>query len=320
MLGAAALVALAGCASTPAPLAASEQAARGAAASEGAAGELVLRVEGDRNLFLLGEVHDNPAHHAIRLRAFERLLASGVRPALLMEQLDRDRQPDIDRLRAARPAAGAAALVDAAGGMPGWDRRAYEPFIALALAHDLPVVAANVSRADARRVIADGLASAGFDAGVPADVAAAHAAEIVDSHCGLVDRPTAERMARAQAARDQEMARLIARHADRGAVLLAGIGHVRKAVGVGRWLPAELRRRTVSVGLTEAGDDGDVGRFDRVVVTAAHERADPCAAAAPAAPATPASPTSPAAPTSSAAPATPATLTTPAAPTSKASQ
>jgi hypothetical protein len=47
----------------------------------------------DRPWCLLGEVHDNAAQHALRLRAFEALLATGARPALAMEQFDRNRQP-----------------------------------------------------------------------------------------------------------------------------------------------------------------------------------------------------------------------------------
>ena len=103
----------------------------------------------DRPLVLLGEVHDNAAQHALRLAAFEDLLARGARPALVMEQFDRDRQADIDRLRATRTSADADALIAAAGG-PGWQWPYYRPFIELALRYGLPIVAANVGREEAR--------------------------------------------------------------------------------------------------------------------------------------------------------------------------
>ena len=230
-----------------------------------------------QRIVLLGEVHDNAGQHALRLAAFRALLESGARPALLLEQIDRDRQGDLDRARAARAPPSASALVDAVGGLPGWERRFYEPFIALALAHELPIVAANVGRADARRVMSEGLAATGFDARVPADVNAAHVQDIVDAHCGQVDRASAERMAAAQAARDQEMARLVARYADRGVVLLAGNGHVRRDVGVVRWLPAELRAQTHVYGFVEAGATPGGAAFDQQVVTAPQDRPDPCA-------------------------------------------
>jgi hypothetical protein len=60
-----------------------------------------LRLE--RPVVLLGEVHDHPQQHALRAEAFAALLATGARPALVMEQFDRERQGDIERARAERP-------------------------------------------------------------------------------------------------------------------------------------------------------------------------------------------------------------------------
>ena len=102
--------------------------------------------------------------------------------------------------------------------------------------------------------------------------------EIVDSHCGKVDRQSAARMADAQAARDQEMARLVARYADRGVMLLAGNGHVRKDIGVVRWLPPALQAETRAFGF-EGDAAADAGVFDRTVATRVQaDRPDPCAA------------------------------------------
>jgi uncharacterized iron-regulated protein len=229
----------------------------------------------DRPIVLLGEVHDNAEQHALRLRAFKALLASGARPALALEQFDRERQPDIDRLLTRRPRPTAADVVAVAGGS-GWRWEYYLPFIALALEHGLPVIAANVSRDDARRVMRDGLAAHGFDAAVPDELLAALAAQIEASHCGMLDAATAGRMALAQVARDQFMARVLQANAGRGVVLLAGNGHVRTDVGVPRWLSAELRRRSLAVGVLEEGDA--TAAFDRRVFTAPHTRPDPCAA------------------------------------------
>ena len=261
-----------------------------------------------RRLWLLGEVHDNAAQHALRLDAFKALLARGARPALLMEQFDRERQGDIDRARAAQPPPDADALIAAAGGARQWNWAFYRPFVQLALEYDLPLLAANVSRQDARGVMAQGLAATGFDAAVPADLAQAHAQAIESSHCGQVDRSTANRMATAQIARDQFMAQLVEAHAARGVVLLAGNGHVRIDIGVPRWLSRAARERSVAVGYVERGEappveqgeappveQGEVppveqgeappveqgeappAAFDRVVVTPRQVREDPCA-------------------------------------------
>lgn len=226
----------------------------------------------ERPVVLLGEVHDNAAAHALRLASFEALLARGARPALVMEQFDRERQGALDAARAA--GGDADALIAAAGG-PGWDWSFYRPFVAAALRAGLPIVAANVSRADARLVMRDGLAAQGFDAAVPAPVLDALAGEIEGSHCGQLDAAMARRMALAQVARDQSMARALEAHAAGGAVLLAGNGHVRTDVGAPRWLSAATRARSEAIGVVEAGDE--VSAFDRRVEVPRQNRADPCA-------------------------------------------
>lgn len=234
---------------------------------------------GERPILLLGEVHDHVALHAERLAAFDALLATGARPAIVMEPFDRARQPLIDRLRA--EGADAARLVAEAGGA-GWDWAFYRPYVERALAHGLPLIAANVGRDEARAVMRDGLAAHGFDAAVPADVEAALAAQIEASHCGMVDAAMARRMALAQVARDQAMARAVAAaQASRGSVvLLAGNGHVRADVGVPRWLGPALRERAWVVGYVErtpADAAAPAAAFDRRVEAAPQPRPDPCA-------------------------------------------
>ncbi len=236
----------------------------------------------DAPVLLLGEVHDNRVQHERRLDLFERLLAAGARPALVMEQFDRERQPEIDalrdRLRASSldPDAGADMLIALAGPRSGWDWSFYRPFIALALRYDLPIVAANVSRADAGDVIGRGLAANGFDARVPSSIDGTLSAEIEASHCGLIDAATAHRMTSAQVARDQYMARMVDAQAARGVVLLAGNGHVRRDTGVANWLSAAIRDRAVAIGFLEEGDPSQA-RYDRVFVTPRQPREDPCA-------------------------------------------
>jgi len=242
---------------------------------------------GPGQVLLLGEVHDNAAQHALRQQALAALLALGDRPALLMEQFDREYQPAIDqavRDSASLPLAERVeALIAAGGRAPGWQWDLYRPYLAMALQHGLPVIAANVSRAEARRVIGLGLAASGWTEPVPEDIARAQTAAIEASHCGQVDAALAARLARAQLARDQFMAQQIERHAARGVLLLAGNGHVRTDIGVPRWLPPDLRARSRSVGYLEPGDRR--APYDAVVVTAAQRRVDPCATMRPAPPA-----------------------------------
>ena len=232
----------------------------------------------DAPLLLYGEVHDNAAQHAQRLEKLRTLLDGGARPALLFEQFDRERQPEIDRAVASGMGADGVIAAAAATTGSGWNWDFYRPLVELALRHQLPIVAANVSRADARRVIAEGLAAHGFDARVPADIASAQAALIEGSHCGQIDAATARRMSSAQVARDQAMARLVQQHAARGVVLIAGNGHVRRDIGVPRWLDDALRARVQVIGQLELGDEAPAKAFDTVFTTAPQRRDDPCAA------------------------------------------
>jgi uncharacterized iron-regulated protein len=226
-------------------------------------------------LVLLGEVHDHPVQHALRLQAFESLLARGARPALLLEPFERQHQAALDARRAEPPRPDADALIAIAGGGGGWDWRFYRPFVALALRHDLPIVAVNVGRAEAQSVMREGLAAHGFDAAVPPALLDAHAALIGASHCDQLDIATARRMALAQIARDQSMAHALQAHADRGAVLLAGNVHVRTDIGAPVWLDAANRARSESIGFVEDADASKA--YDRRIVTAPHPRPDPCA-------------------------------------------
>jgi uncharacterized iron-regulated protein len=232
---------------------------------------------------LLGEVHDNAAQHALRAEALRRWLDTGARPALLMEQFDRERQQAIDAALA-RPGADVETVIEAgapdAAARRGWDWRFYRPYIALALEFRLPLLAANVSRSDARAAAQSGLASLGFDPVVPADIAAAQAQAIVDGHCGAIDAVQAAPLVASQVARDQFMAQLLQDHAARGAVvLLAGNGHVRRDIGVPRWLAPSVRARSLAIGLLEApaANDGPAP-YDLAIATAAQPRDDPCAA------------------------------------------
>ncbi|WP_084545360.1 ChaN family lipoprotein [Derxia gummosa] len=262
-------------------------------------------------LLLLGEVHDNAAQHQLRIEALRRAIVAGARPALLMEQFDRERQPDLDRAlaaarrdRAIATPAGLDRLADAvidagAPGRKGWDWSAYRGFVVLALGYDLPIIAVNLSRADASKIVGGGLESVfspaerqslGLDRPPPESLLAAQAEAIVASHCNQIDTATARRMALAQIARDAVMAAFLRAHAQQAEVLIAGNGHVRRDLGVPQWLGATA---AISVGLEE--DTGlqpgmalalaadrtggkPATRYDLVIATPAAQRADPCEA------------------------------------------
>jgi uncharacterized iron-regulated protein len=240
---------------------------------------------------LLGEVHDNAEQHQLRFAALQRAFASGWRPAIAMEQFDREHQADIERARRERPG-DAQHLIDVAapsekrtGG--GWNWVLYRPFVELALRYDVPLIAANLSSADTARIVRGGysavfsaveIAALGLDLPAAPELQAAQEREIDLGHCRALPRSLWPRMAQAQFARDAVMAEVLRRGAgDGGVVLLAGNGHARRDIGVPRWL-GTMKARMLAVGYLEITDDSTpVGAFDAVVRTAAAERVDPCA-------------------------------------------
>ena len=245
-------------------------------------------------MVLLGEVHDNPLHHRLRLEALTAALegdrSGRYRPALLMEQFDRERQPQIERARREKPGdadhlIALAAPAPTRPGGQGWNWSLYKPFVALALRFDLPIVAANLSRADLMRVAQQGFDAVfsvdemrrlGLDRAPPADLLSAQEREIDTGHCGALPASLLPAMARAQIARDAYMALKIEEHRARGLVLLAGNGHVRRDIGVPRWLSSA--DGTHAVGYLEAPANAADPRYHRVVITAPAERTDPCTA------------------------------------------
>ncbi|WP_280152187.1 ChaN family lipoprotein [Piscinibacter sp. XHJ-5] len=245
------------------------------------------RLRGD-TVALLGEVHDNAEHHRQRAAVMRRAVEAGWRPALVMEQFDIDRQQHIDSSRRERPQDAAHLIAQSATPRAGWNWDAYRPLVELALQHELPLVAGNLPRAQAMRLVREGtdavLGAAraealGLNRAPDSEWQAAQEREIDAGHCGTLPRALWGGMVRAQAARDAVMAQLLQQHATRGAVLLAGNGHVRRDIGVPRWLDASTASRRWSVGFLERGGDTPAAAsFDAVVVTAAATRDDPCAA------------------------------------------
>jgi len=255
------------------------------------AGELVgaadvQRAVGSASVVLLGETHDNLEHHRRQREVLAQIVATGRRPAVVMEQFDREFQAalDAERVRAGRTAE---TVLDAGHfDRRSWEVDGYRPLVELALEFDLPIVAANLSRNDARLIVRDPVRAA--LPAVDAQVERSLAADIEGSHCGEKIAPALlTGMVAAQRARDVAMAQALAKVADRGAVMIAGIGHVRADRGV----PLYLSRRPLVIGFVEVdaerprpqdyfdGTFATAESFDYLWFTPRAPRADPCAAA-----------------------------------------
>jgi uncharacterized iron-regulated protein len=229
---------------------------------------------------ILGETHDNAEHHRLQLDVLEALAARSDHRVLAMEQFDSEYQAAIDAAR--KVGADAEGIADAGHlDRKGWNWPLYRPLVQFALEHGWPIAAANLSRSEARAIVADP-ARAGLAPG-PAAVTRALERDIVQSHCGAAPEPgRLTGMVEAQRARDARMASVLS---SRGrAVLIAGIGHARRDRGA----PLYLRDADVlSVAFVEveAGKTSPRDYFDRFAGAASFDylwftprapREDPC--------------------------------------------
>ncbi|MCC6714368.1 MAG: ChaN family lipoprotein [Gammaproteobacteria bacterium] len=257
--------------------------------------ELLARLATAR-FVLLGESHDNGHHHRIQAEILQALARRDGHRALAMEQFDTEDQAAIDRVLAL-PGPTSAALAEATRMYhKGWDWHFYEPLVAIALREDLPIVGANLSRAAARRVVADGLQALGaatvsrlaLDATWNAQREATLGEAIREGHCGRVPDGLLPRLVLTQRARDATMADALLTRAPSGAVLILGRLHARNDVGVPLYLHRRAPGATVaSVALVEvgAGEERQAGPvttapsvppFDYLWFTPRVERGDPC--------------------------------------------
>jgi len=247
---------------------------------------------------LLGEKHDDPDHHALQARALRALVASGRRPAVAFEMLEDREQAAVDAYMTSHADArdlGTAVAWDRSG-WPPWDQ--YRPIADVAMAARLPIVAANLSRAQVRAAM-----TTGVDALPPAiaarvarplaeDQATALKEELAASHCGHLPAEMVDKMVLAQRARDAALAERMRESAARadGSVLIAGAGHVRNDRGV----PTYLDGASVSIAFIEVERGANAPAdyavalhaarlpFDYVVFTPRANDDDPCARFAPA--------------------------------------
>ncbi len=276
------------------------------------------------DLALLGEVHDNPDVHLLQARLVRKIVDAGRRPALALEMLTADLQPQLDAARAKTPReVENLAPVWAHGGWPDFDM--YKPILAAGLEAGLPLVAANLPRDQVRALVKDGISAADPELRRRLERGPALSPEAIEelraemkvAHCGELPDAMMDPLILAQRARDATMSlRLAEASRNAGGILVAGKGHVR-ARDVPAWLAIDAPgRKIVAVAFVEVdpaakapadyAEEFGKGPFpyDYAIFVPATAREDPCAKlrersrvrqqkdspAPPAPPATPAAP------------------------------
>lgn len=231
---------------------------------------------------LIGETHDNSVHHLQQLAALEAIARTGQRRAIAMEQFDSEHQPALEAAQSG--AADAERLADAGRfDREGWNWRLYQPLVEFAVSRGWPVLAANLSRAEARTAGAASSTLPPPESGLKA----ALEREMVDGHCGnKPDAKTLSFMVTTQRERDARMAEVLKAAPAGRTVLIAGNGHVRRDRGVPLYLgdadAVVIGQVEVRPGMerSEAYLDGGFATarsYDYVWFTPRATREDPCA-------------------------------------------
>ena len=234
-----ALLGAAGCA-TPAPL--------------GAAAQARLATLLPADALLLGEQHDAPAHQQLQRQAVQWLAARGELAALALEMAEQGRSTaGLPRDASEADVQHALAWRDA-----GWPWQTYRLVVMAAVRAGVPVLGANLPAARQREAMRD----AALDARLPPAALAEQQQRMRDGHCGLLPESQIGPMTRVQIARDIAMADTVraARQPGRTVLLVAGNGHVHRALGVPLHLPPDLTTKVLSAqsGQAQAAIDSEV--------------------------------------------------------------
>lgn len=267
--------------------------------------ERVIARAREARYLILGERHDNPDHHDFQAWVTEQVVKQGRRPAIVYEMFEADDQGAIDAFVATDPADAeelGAAVKWEDSGWPAWEH--YRPMADIAVSHDLPILAGNVTQDTIRDIARQGLDS------LPADrlkflellepdapeIVAAMRRDVIEGHCNLMPDESIGPMVAVQRARDANMAATMIQGVETEgtdqAILIAGNGHARTDRGV----PLRLRNMDIPAeeilviaplevidGMTAVADyvhawDGEAHNapFDILWFTPRMDTGDPC--------------------------------------------
>jgi uncharacterized iron-regulated protein len=243
------------------------------------------------DVLLLGEVHDNLDHHALQARLVRAVGAAGRKPVLAFEMLDASQQGAIDAALS-REEKDPDAIADAVD----WNKRGWGPFtryraiFGAGLDAGMPIRAASLPRgvtAALEKLPGPVRARIERQGPLTEEARLARRKEMLESHCGELPEQALDPMIFAQRVRDAAMAERLDAAGDRGAILIAGTGHVRTDRGVPSYLD-RTSRTVLAVAMVEVlPGQNEPGAYastfnaqalpaDVVVFTPAAEREDPC--------------------------------------------
>ena len=240
----------------------------------------------DADIVVLGEIHDNPVHHANQAE-----IVAALKPAaLVFEMIPQAEEEKVNELRAT--GAGKGAFVSELE----WQRSGWPDFDfywrILAAAPRAQVFGAEQPKADVRRAVIEGAAGVfgpdaanyGLDEPLPPAEQRLREAEQAEAHCDALPSEMLPGMVEAQRFRDAGLAdaAIWARTMTGGGqvVVITGSGHADRLRGMPALVShAEPGLRIVTLGQFEE-DPANAGDYDALMLAPPPEREDPCASLA----------------------------------------
>lgn len=207
------------------------------------------------SVLLLGEKHDNPDHHRLRLQLLSDLISTRRVASVTLEMLTTSRQPAIDQA-ATIDNISSAALRELLNWDEAWNWEFYSAPLHAALEADIPVLAGNLDRPAISAIYAGQIPD---NQPLAPEQQQQLLLEIDRSHCGLLPESQFPAMMRVQQARDQQMADALSNPDITPAgirILLAGNFHVRHDLGVSNYLPQDAGQ-IVTVAFLEVNPESD---------------------------------------------------------------
>lgn len=231
-----------------------------------------LALMADADVVIVGETHDNPAHHAVQAG----IVAALDPPALVIEMLTPDQVAELEK--------------DKPGYSAGWQNAGwpdYAMYLPVFSASEAKIFGAAVPRDVARASYSDGVAAHfdgddalfGLDQPLPKDQHDQRLDLQFAAHCEAMPRVALGGMIEVQRLRDATLAKVTLEALDatgNPVVIITGNGHARSDWGV----PAALKLarpglNVVSIGQAEDGLAPE-GGFDLIYDAPGVDRPDPC--------------------------------------------
>jgi uncharacterized iron-regulated protein len=221
------------------------------------------------DVLILGEQHDAAEHQHLEQQVVALLAARGTLAAVALEMADTGASTS-----ALKPSATEQQVRNALNwNDKGWPWAAYGPAVMTAVRAGVPVLGANLPRAQMPASMADSQ----LDARLPGPALKAQQQLIRIGHCNLLPESQITPMTRIQIAKDITMANTLDQSALPGktVLLLAGSGHADRLVGVPQHLSSDLKVKAVRLRAGSTSNE-KAEAFDAVWITPALPGKDYC--------------------------------------------